>query len=473
MGAFTICCEVNDNIYMFTSNNNLNRIYLSKHIASASLLSARDWHREKISLTDDLISICQYYTLGNVYFNRTLFKEIKALPYGSFIRWRNGKREILSKRIGDIDDRKQLTNPSLYFRNLNIALSNCNVAMALTGGYDSRLIFTYLYKHVNLKVALMSNVKSSKEQNVAKKVAKVVGKELEIVKVRKPPVTNETIVSIIEKIDGSLMLNLTNAYIKEYWEEYFRDEGINVDISGDGGVLHKDWEWLSEFPFYCKKKTDLYKFYKQRVAFLEDASDIGRRLSDIYSKQERFFVRKMKRYVRDINTESIDLLYYHLNGNRAAYYSGLQKRGVNVYAPLSEMALVRYSYDLPRRKRFYYNNMRKLTTDNNPRIARIPTDYGTTSSSEVLFILRDIFFQCIEYYKKAVRMIGRKVFKKSLYVSSLENWDFKNEIPDLSISQDAINWAKRKGYIHCEATCKSLSYEHMERLIFMYVILEG
>lgn len=474
MGAFTLCCIINDNIYMFTSNNNLNRIYLSKYTASASLLSTRDWHRRNnCSLTDDLISLCQYYTLGNVYFNRTLFKEIRALPSNFFIRWHNEKREILTKQIGDIDEGTQLTNPSRFFNNLKIALSNCNVAMALTGGYDSRLIFTYLYKQKHLKVALISNAEDSKEQIAAEKVANVGEKKLEVVKVRKPSITDKMIVSIIDKLDGTLMLSLSDAYIKACWEENFRKKAINVDISGDGGVLHKDWEWLSDFPFYHKKKTDLYKFYRQRISFLEDASGMGHELLDIYRNQERYFIKKMKQYARDINTESIDLLYYHLNGNRAAYYSGLQKQGVNVYAPLSEMALVRYSYNLPRRKRFYYNNMRKLITENNPIMARIPTDYGTTASSEIIYIFRDVFFQGIEYYKKAVRMIGRKVLRKSLYASRLEGWSFKEELPKLTISHNAIKWAKRKGYIQREATCNSLSYEHIERLVFMYVILKG
>lgn len=472
-GAFSLCI-VRDNgeIYFFTCNSNMNAIYLSDKAAGNSFLNLRDWHREnRYELNEDLESMCMYYTLGNIYFGQTFFKEIKVLQPDKYIIWKDGKRSIEDKKTEDIDARPKLKGAKYYFDNLNKAISNCNVAMALTGGYDSRLIFTYLQEDTPMKVYLMSNYNDSPEQRISEKVLHTVGKELEIVEVEKPLLTDDLIREIVKKIDGMTMLNFEGAYHKEVWEQSFKEQGIDLDISGDGGVLHKDWEWLSEFPFYRKKKTNLRKYYKQRVAFLEDAEHIGSRLNDIYRRQESVFLEKLKKYERELNTKSLDMLYYHVNGNRAMYYSSMQKLGVNAYAPLSELEMVRYSYSLPRFKRFFYNYIRELTTQKNREIARIPTGYGTTASSEIKYILRDIVYQGIEYYKKAMRMIGRIFLNKSFYVCDLMRWDFKNDLSQLALSREAIKWAISKNYINEKSEIKKLSYEHLERVLLMYVII--
>lgn len=471
-GAFSLCVVRGGETYFFTCNSNMHAIYISDQACANHFFELRDWHRGNgYVLSDDLESICMYYTLGNVFFGKTFLKEITVLDANQYIAWINGKRSIRDKKVGDIDAETRLKKAEEYFDNLNKAISNCNVAMALTGGYDSRLVFTYLQEETPMKVYLMSNCDDSLEQRVAQRVLHAVGKELELIEVEKPKLTDQLVRETVKAIDGGWMLDFESAYFKMIWIRKLKNQGIDIDISGDGGVLHKDWEWLSEFPFYRKKRISLHKYYRQRVAFLENAEHLGTALKDIYAHQEIAFIEKLKKYRRAFNTRTLDVLYYHVNGNRATYYSALQKLGVNAYAPLSELEMVRYSYHLPRFKRFFYNYIRELTTKKNPDIAKIPTGYGTTASLEIRYILRDIPHQGIEYYKKTVRMIGRILFKKSFYTDDLNGWDFKDDLPRLEISREAVKWAVNKKYIDENTDIKNLSQKHLERVVAMYVIM--
>ena len=230
-------------------------------------------------------------------------------------------------------------------------------------------------------------------------------------------------------------------YIQSFFKKHLGEKNTILFLTGDGGALHKDWEWMQDLPFYHRRKTNLNRFYDQRIEFLKYNNYLGEKLCPVYTNQKKRILAHLKEYSRSINTESYDFLYYYISGNRRLYYN-LHEFGVFMYAPLNEFEYVRYSYHLPRRKRFFYNQIRKLTTGANKQVARIPTNYATTASSEVRYLMRDVFLQGIDYSKKAIRMFGRKFFNRSFFVSAPFEWDI-DDIRLLPYASEALSYAKK------------------------------
>lgn len=338
---------------------------------------------------------------------------------------------LREKGITGIDGPSSINNPEEYFTSLAFAIQNEKVSLSLTGGYDSRTLFANLYKRIPLKIFISASSDDDLEPSIGRKIADIAGLPYTIYKTEKPELSEKFMLDQIEDQDGDCLQGMESVSRINGFRHKLMNEGYTLQISGDGGVLHKDWEWMQDLPFYHKKHTDIKRFYHQRIAFECDSKFLGPSLAGIYKTQEQRFIEQMKPYVKSINTQSYDSLYYDVSTVRSSLYN-VKRNGYVSYAPMTELETVKYSYHLPRRTRFFYNFLRKLTTDANPKIARIPTDHLTTASSEVRYIIRDLFFQICDYGRKAIRMLGRKLFHKSFLVGrSQVSWTLEHELREL------------------------------------------
>lgn len=173
------------------------------------------------------------------------------------------------------------------------------------------------------------------------------------------------------------------------------------------------------FAFYHRRKTNLNRLYDQRIDFLKYNNYLGEKLCPVYTNQKERILTHLKEYSRSINTESYDFLYYYISDIRQP-------------SPLLQftwiwcvyVCTVKWIWICPvflsstSPQTLFYNQIRKLTTGANKSTARIPTNYATTASSEVRYLMRDVFLQGIDYSKKAIRMFGRKFFNSSFFVSA-------------------------------------------------------
>jgi hypothetical protein len=116
--------------------------------------------------------------------------------------------------------------------------------------------------------------------------------------------------------------------------------------------------------------------------------------------------------------------------------------------------------------------MREITTANSSSIARVPTVYGTTASSEPAYILRDILFQGIDYYKKAIRMLGRKFLNRSFFIGNSSTWSAEDQVRALDISRRALKYCIDQGFIKPETQLKTLSYSTLGCMIQVYMLAE-
>ncbi|MFZ2537862.1 MAG: hypothetical protein WAX04_03045, partial [Oscillospiraceae bacterium] len=344
--------------------------------------------------------------------------------------------------------------------------------LSLTGGYDSRMVFACIKDQVPINVFISGDNESDPDIIFAKKAAQAGGQNLEVLKINKPQISENYLRELFEYAQGCVPL-LNDGYLRiSTFMKNRRANGYECYLSGDGGVLHKDWWWVQDLPFYRKKNVNLKRFYNQRIAYIDGSLPFGNELSRISDTIGDRFIHEFDQYIKPLNTQSYDSLYYNINGRKIVIQYSIHSKVIPSYAPLWELELVRYSYHLPRRKRFFYNSMRKITTTNSRSIARVPTVYGTTASDELVYILRDIFFQGIDYYKKAVRMLGRKFLNRSLFVSGPTTWSAEDEVRMLDISKRALEYCIDKEFIKQDTQLKTISYNTLGRMIQVYMLAE-
>lgn len=467
-GSYVYLIRDTGRTFCFSCNSMLRSVYMCKYGASNSFLELLSYVKERDTLHFNSESVSEYYSLGNIYFNKTFVSEISILDNDKYLLWENNKLTICDKGIGDIEKEGRIKNAKQFYEELAVAIQKYNVALSLTGGYDSRLVLSQLYDKTDMTLFFTANFQT-KDGNVADKVADTVGKELIIIKTEKPKITEEYIVDMVEESDGMQPLSLDSDCRLNNARTVLTNMGINFQLTGDGGVLHKDWEWMQDLPFYHKKKTNLKKFYYQRLAFARKAPFCGAFIQDAYEQQENYFIKSMKKYVKRINTQSYDALYHYVSGNRSNLYNHKATKLFTLYAPLTEFDMVRYSYHLPRRERFFYNHMRKMITSANCNIAKLPTNYGTTASAQKIYLLRDIFFQIKEYAVKAIRMLRRK-FNIRPRSECVLDWSLDADLRELSVSSRALEWAISKQIVSAEANTNNLPYTHLTRLVHMFVL---
>jgi hypothetical protein len=470
-GSYSYIIRRDDgDVIVFSDNSNQHVCYVSDGFISDSFEEIlRSEYMRDSELLFDMESVCEYLSLGRTFFDKTFVEGIAMLSAWAFILIKNGEAEIFDKRIGDIDAGSTVPNGGAFFADLAHSLADYKISSALTGGYDSRMVYCCMLNRVDVSPCLCSNFDSDREKAIAQRVASATGKRLDVIHTPKPEVSDEFLLEQLKENDFILPNTVESNYVTAYLRQKMTEDGFRIHLTGDGGVLHKDWEWMQDLPFYHRKHTDLRRFYRQRIAAVDDGKYLGERLKQIYISQEERFVEVLKKYVKSTNTQSYDSLYFWTTGNRAVYYNMNDGR-IPRYAPLDELDFVKYSYGLPRGKRFFYSRMRETTTEENAEAARIPTVYGTTASSEPLYIIRDVSFQFIDYGRKALLMLGRKLLNRNLFGAEIEDWSLEDEIRETETAKAAVLFAVEKKIVSPEAAAAPLNYRFLLRVIHIFLL---
>lgn len=469
-GAFSCVIERQNVITAFCDNSNMHCFYYSDRFLSSSFLKCVENEASSGSqLSFDLEAICEYLTLGNIYFDKTFFDSIHILNSEEFIEIKDGKIVVSKKPIGDIDEPSSVKSFEEFFDKLAYSLSEMRVCQALTGGYDSRLVYACMSNRIKDHPAISANDLNNPDVVCAQKVASANHDELEIIRIEKPVFSESMIYSLFEKNDGIVPMDI-DGDIRLLTFKTKLAEGYNALLTGDGGVLHKDWEWTQDFPFYNRRKSNARRFYRQRLYYLSTRDHLGEALQNSFNSQEKRFIKALDFIAKPINTQSYDSWYFRISSNWKTSYNINPTSTFISYAPLNEMDIVRYSYSLPRWKRFFFNSIRDTITSENKKVARIRTNYGTNSSNEPLLILIDVFYQSIEYMRKAYRLIGRKLIRKNVMSESILDWSLEKDIRSSDLAVNAINYSKQKKYINSEVVIEELSYAEVQRLIHIFCL---
>ena len=100
-GAFSYCIRrANGEIFFFPCNSEMHALYISGDTVGSGFLEMLSHLRETgRSLTFCQDSVCEYCTLGTVYFRKTFVNEVSILPNDSYAHWVDGTMEVCSKEL--------------------------------------------------------------------------------------------------------------------------------------------------------------------------------------------------------------------------------------------------------------------------------------------------------------------------------------------------------------------------------------
>jgi hypothetical protein len=469
-GAF--CCLIvrrDGEALFFTDNSNLHTLYVGRRAISDRFLDLAR-HEGTTSFDDD--ALCEFLALGSVYLGKTLIDGIATSASDRVYVVSDGVLRTEAKGVGDVDRRSTIEDVPSFFADVAYALDGERVTLSLTGGYDSRLIFACLNDHLAVDPFISCTDRRNPDVYWAVRAAAAGGKALDVLEIPKPAVTERYLRELVDDTDGVNCAVGDDAMRIRAFLRDRRERGYTCLLTGDGGVRHKDWHWLQDLPFYRRKHTNVGRFFDQRIEMIRSSVPFGERLAGRYQGLRPRLIQAMRRHLRPLNTQSYDAIGFHIQGDAVKAKYSAQSRLVPAYAPLWELELVRYSYRLPRRKRFFYNSIREITTRQSKAIARVRTVYGTTASSEPSYLLRDVAFQALDYARKAARLLGRRILHRHLFVGHATTWSTEADVRALDVSRRAVDFAVRERIIAPSAEVGTLSFGVLGRLIQLYLIDE-
>ena len=475
-GAFSVFLTFKDESVVFTDNSNLQCVYISDHAVSDSLLEMIRHEKDRygVKLRFDEDALTEYMVLGKYYLDKTLIAGIRKSKSDEYYVISGGKLSVHKKGIGDITGPSKAKDIPSFFKTLNGKLRGKKILLAQTGGYDSRLINVLLDPRQDVQTFMQGNDFQSRDYLIAKQVAENSNRPFEYYggdENRK--LTDELIRKIFLDRDG-MYFTVTPSLVRTFdYSDYFNDKGYSLQFTGDGGVLHKDWEWMQDFPFYRKRSVNIDKFYDQRIAYAPKFKGLSKKLQANYPKVRETICSELNRLVKGhINTEAYDLFYYYVSSDRSEHYH-IHPRGFSKYAPLTEFELVKYSYHLPRGRRFFYNEIRSITTKMNIKVARMTTNYGTTASSELPYIVRDVFFQMKDYFVKLKRMVYRKVLKLNPRDKNDVWLPEKLDLAQLALTKKAFEYCKKQEILDAGCEIGQCDSGRLSQLLCLYLLSEA
>ena len=453
-----------DEILIFTDNSNMRSFFYNDEYISDDIFQIIEKNKTNFFNHN---AVLEYLKYGNIFEHATLVENIKATKSTLFYRIAKNTINEINKKIGDISEKSIYTDIYQYFDDLTLALSNKKITLDLTGGYDSRMIFCALKNRFKDMHIFISGPDSAKDVIVAKKVAEKNDIKIDCLNNNYKEISEKDLLNAFEFSYGQLVFDFCFRLID--FSFYRKNKGYDLRITGDGGVLHKDWWWLQDFPLYKKSGTNLKKFYYQRVNYSKINSNV---FNDAFLKKvidyDDIFTSNLAKYIRKTNTQTYDFLYYYLFGSKLSRNYNVYSKLIISYAPLWENEIVKLSYSLPRVERFYYNYIRRVTSHYDKNTSRLKTVYNMTASSDIKYKLLDIGGFISDYIKKAFRMIKRKIFNKNVK-SDVDIYNIQKSVKDTKIFRESLEFMKNAGVLRNDVEEKEIDNMLGERMLNIYL----
>ena len=194
----------------------------------------------------------------------------------------------------------------------------------------------------------------------------------------------------------------------------------------------------------------------------------GRRLLQADELDKEWFKLQLSSLKKETNTQSYDMFYNYLTGNRRFQYNLCNGKNC-FYAPLQELEAVRFSYRAPRRKRFFYLQIRDIISKSSKEISTIPTNYGTTASNNSKYIIRDTWFATKQFIYRAYRYAYRSLTGKTIGLQKFTTWSCFDDVKNTKIARESIRYALTKGYTNQSLTIDNINESQLGSLIYLYL----
>lgn len=467
-GSFTMMIyEKESKTYtIFTDNSNLHCFFYNENYISDSFLTLC---KQEQHLTFDDKNVIQYLLCEEVYIDETIVNGVSSSNRNNVYILKENKLTIVEKGIGNLETKSKIEDVDVFFHKMQQSLEGNKVAIALTGGYDSRLIASYLYHLKQVEFFISGSNEEDSDIIISKKIAAMLELPHLLIKVDKEDLQIENYRNLLLHFDGQLNVASVGSYRMAYFIAQL-SKTKDLIITGDGGVLYKDWEWMTDFPFYRKKSVNLMKFFRQRMLILDFRKYINMEKKTLEDTFINDVINDMEKRKKPLNSQSYDEFYYTYHGETVKKNYNTVGHSMKQYAPLWEYELAKYSYALPRRKRFYYNFIREKLSKNHKGISVVKTGYGMSASNTLYHKVIDFFPYSMDFMKKFIRMLVRKVFHKTVFVSTITDWNYEDEIRTQTYTLEAIQFMKEQGYIDEKVNAQQTHIKFLERIITIYTM---
>jgi len=87
-------------------------------------------------------------------------------------------------------------------------------------------------------------------------------------------------------------------------------------------------------------------------------------------------------------------------------------------------------------------------------------------------MMRDTFFQALEYSRKAARLLGRRLIKKNLFNGNVKRWSAEGDVRALEISRRSLEYCIKEGIIRRGTELAMVPYDVLGRMIQVYMLAE-
>jgi hypothetical protein len=387
--------------FYFTDNSGMHKAYYSNRIVSSSLIDIT--HKLKMKHNDIAIDfIIEYLINGILSFNKTIFHNIVRLDYKTIIKVDiNGAVKVITKSISSLNtiiiNNNLLNNINLFFD----SVKDENICLDITGGFDTRFLISAALKHGIDFFLGTTGMAGNPDVEVSKQIAHLIGKPLLAFEHDINDLENE-IHCILKESHGELDPII---YHRLYKFNFHKKEiGATMAVSGQGGEMYTDMFWIQDFPFYCRKKSNIDCLYALRLEPRINENLFEESTLHTISGIKSMTMKLLKvNYEANINTRTYDnIRYFYWLQNFGADFLTMNNNYICHYSPLLEFSNVNFGYHLPRSERFFHWFHRKAITSLCPELAKVKTIYGYTASSDFYNLVLDIPCYFVEKAKKYI-----------------------------------------------------------------------
>jgi len=460
----------NEISYIFIDNSGLFKAYLFDQTISTSFLELIDNSETPFNLNKE--SLIEFLHFGFVHFDHTLCQGISKLePQYIYTMDHGGAIDRRDKGISRINEGSG-TDPNTFFKHLHNSIKDDKVSIDLTGGTDSRLIVSALCSHKADFELAISGVPGNRDIKIGKKISDKIEKDFYPYYHLVDDISSESLENLFELTDGQVDIIVYQRIYELQKSRSGRD--ISVHLSGVGGELYKDFWWLQDFPRYNKKTADLTKLYQLRIESIAfEHSKLDKSLQTLSKDFKRRTLGKLQDLILSSNSKTYDNIYYYYKMQTSAgQYLTISNRIFKSYAPLLELELVKFGFNLPRKKRFYNIFHREFISNSCNSISRIRTDAGISCSSVFILMILDLFSYGINLSIRLLKQIFRKVFKKTIFQESPNNRQLYPDVRNLDMIDELLIVLKEHNILN-ENVCKDqLSNNLLGKLITVGLFLK-
>lgn len=438
------CCLVSDRQtgthYAFVDGGGLSTAYRTPRAVSNSFLEliangAAPFGALRIP------SMIEQIELGGCFFQRTLMSDIEKIARDEIVVFRPGSDMVAITRKSGLDLTSKPENKRFeYFENLAKALEDRKVHVDLTGGVDSRYTAAML-QHFGLKFSVgLSGHPSHPDIVVSRQVAKILGVPHLLVEHEWNDL-EQGIRDCFETLDG--LGDPATQYRPMSYANKLKSESVDVDIVSIGET-YKDWIWYQDFPFYGSIKPNFQRLFDFRINSTKtpDAFWHPQMLPHL-REWRKMFVRELEAFRYDKNTTSYDAMIAFGKGQASIsqQLSG-RARFTDVSVPFFDIDLIREATQMNPWSRVFDRVYRKDLTKINRAVAAAKTSEGLTVSAEPKLFAVDMVRLSKFYAKKGLKVVGRKLFRKSFFHPAAESPGFKQAVLDSRLFKDSVERLK-------------------------------